>query len=208
MRIKTFLDTALSRCQCRTRETSGFSLVEMLVATLVLVLVTAMVTTGVTTAINVRRQELFASQSQVIADSLNNAISVPFRFMIYDSEDGRYVIEYNGEKIYWNAEGVSDDVLPFLSVNEEQGVFVFRGDDKDGNPIERPLLNEKSYDTCRVSMQNVEVNHAEGHEVDTSLVTGVAGVYKVIDKTDESRSKTFSFCFHPLGKDYKLVTAD
>ena len=191
------------------RAQSGFSLVEMLAATLILVLLSGLVASGVATAVSIYRQEQFVSQAQVLSDSLNSTISVPFRFMIESAksaDDNRYVINYNGENIYWDADNVSAEDLPFLGVDEERGIFVFRGKSEDGQSISRPLLNERVYDTCRVSMQNVEVSYEEGQVTDTSLVTGVAGVYKVIDKTDPSREKTFSFCFHPLGEKYKIDT--
>ena len=80
------------------RSRAGFTLVEMLAALMVLGLLTALVATGVARANDIYRAEQFASQAQVLSDSIYNAISTPIRFMRTDA-DGNYVVSLNGEKI-------------------------------------------------------------------------------------------------------------
>ena len=72
----------------RLRSQTGFTLTEMLAALLVLTLLAGVVSTGVAGAVDIYRREQFASQSQVLAGTIYNSLSTPFRFMKYGTETG------------------------------------------------------------------------------------------------------------------------
>ncbi|MBP3884581.1 MAG: type II secretion system protein [Olsenella sp.] len=159
----------------RLRSQTGFTLTEMLAAILVLTLLTGVVSTGVAGAVDIYRRERFASQSQVLAGTIYNSLSTPFRFMKDGTETGTYMVKYNGEHA----------AQPDSLLYEENG-RLYVVDDK------HPLLMEKAYGNCDVEEFHRDIS---SDSVDIS--------FAICDKTDKSLKKEYEFHFKPLGSNYK-----
>ena len=166
------------------RSRAGFTLVEMLSALMVLGLLTALVATGVARANDIYRAEQFASQSQVLSDSIYNAISTPIRFMRTDA-DGNYVVSLNGEKIKVSA-GTDGRLLA-----SRDGRLYFVGASTEGGSVERQVLIDSAYGTCDVSLEELGLS-ADDVKVKIS----------VTDASAPERSREYEYHLDPLGADY------
>lgn len=167
----------------RPRLCAGFTLVEMLAALMVLGLLTALVATGVARANDIYRAEQFASQSQVLSDSIYNAISTPIRFMRTDA-DGNYLIDLNGEKIKVSP-GADGQLLA-----SRDGRLYFVGT-SSGASVERQVLIDSAYGPCDVSLEGLALS-------DDDVEVKIA----VTDASAPDRARTYEFHLDPLGSDY------
>ena len=171
----------------RTRSQTGFTLTEMLAALLVLTLLTGVVSTGVAGATDIYRKEQFASQSQVLAGTIYNSLSTPFRFMEVKREGNEvsgYTITYN-EQISVSATD-SDHLLI-----SKDGRLYFSGSNEGGGVVEQQVLMNGAYGSCNVSLESFTCSD---NDVEVKI--------KIADASAEQRYKEFEFHFNPLGKDY------
>ena len=166
------------------RSRAGFTLVEMLAALMVLGLLTALVATGVARANDIYRAEQFASQAQVLSDSIYNAISTPIRFMRTDA-DGNYVVSLNGEKIKVSA-GTDGRLLA-----SRDGRLYFVGTSSEGGSVERQVLIDSAYGTCDVSLEELGLSDDD-----------VKVKISVTDASAPERSREYEYHLDPLGADY------
>ena len=167
----------------RPRSRAGFTLVEMLSALMVLGLLTALVATGVARANDIYRAEQFASQAQVLSDSIYNAISTPIRFMRTDA-DGNYFIDLNGEKIKVSP-GADGQLLA-----SRDGRLYFVGT-SSGASVERQVLIDSAYGTCDVSLEELGLSDDD-----------VKVKISVTDASAPERSREYEYHLDPLGADY------
>lgn len=170
------------------RAEQGFTLVEMLAAAIVLVLMCGMVTTGVIAAQNLYQREQFSSQAQILSDTIDSALSDPFRFMTSTTNsagDEVDTITFNGQEI--SAAGG-------ITLVVKDGMLYLHGDQGDFK-----LLNASAYGSCRVELVD-DPNSPDDDYYCSSA--GDNGAYRIVDAGDPSRSRTYAFYFAPIGNNF------
>lgn len=174
----------------KERSRAGFTLVEMLVALALMILMTAMVTVGVSVGLQTYRQSTFTSQSAILSNTIDSALSDPFRNMTSASDENGttvYTIVYRDD-----AQGATI-VDPQLKTNN--GRLYIVGKNLSGNAAEVTLLNGSAYADCAVT------------DVSLTLSAGNAsGTYKIQSTVDENLSKDYSFSFVPVSPIEKSPT--
>jgi len=82
----------------KTNRNAGFTLIEMTVAVVVIVLVSAAMSSGLAVATRTYRESVFQSDSAVLCDTLNTALSDVLRFAIYtQTQEGGAVLFANDQ---------------------------------------------------------------------------------------------------------------
>ena len=71
----------------KLRKKKGFTLVETVVVTLIVAMLSALLVTGIGTAIRIRSNELFASESELLASTLNTALGDVLHYSSYDGDE-------------------------------------------------------------------------------------------------------------------------
>ena len=71
----------------KRRKKKGFTLVETVVVTLIVAMLSALLVTGIDTAIRIRSNELFASESELLASTLNTALGDVLHYSSYDGDE-------------------------------------------------------------------------------------------------------------------------
>lgn len=161
----------------KKRARRGYTLVELLVSILILLLVSMAVTAGIGAASRVYRTSVFASESELLSDSVELALSDVLRYS--------KVVDANASPV------------TFTNINYEvAGGHLFlrdgylqlsrRGD--TGNAVD--LLTEGTYATMELSA--FEMTYDEDKKTYT-------GAYTIQSTAETTMTKECSFCFRSLG---------
>ncbi|MGI6032197.1 MAG: hypothetical protein ACOX69_02095 [Coriobacteriales bacterium] len=184
-------------CRYEGRARAGFTLTETLAALLVLVILTGVVALGVSAAVRIYNQEQFASQAQVLSDTIDTALSDAYRFMDYDEDSGTFSVEYAGGSDDVVIESTdSSGVSPVASIDGSsttdrgqvylQGTSVLKDSEETSDTLVR-LLNAGVYGNCTVAIDDDF----------TCTEKKVSGGYTVYS-ADASLSRHYDFTFRPL----------
>lgn len=174
----------------RRMSNAGFTLVEMLVALLIMSLMTGLVAVGISISTDIYKKEQFSSQSQVLLDTIESALSDPLRFAQPNGADTT-----KAKIVYRNNDVDSMFINPNLQARNgakaTRQVLYLSG---DNNSEGVPLLNEGIYGDCSVSVEQWSVQPKEGG----SCFQTTAKV-KVQSTRDSSLSleRTFTFDSQP-----------
>ena len=147
-----------SSCARRARQRAGFTFVEVLCALLLTALLGTAVVMGVGSAGKVYQESQATSQADMLANTIDNALSDPLRFLSKNGADA--VVTYNGVSIKKpvlvaaSFEGESEDVLYFQSAS-------------DSSKYVR-LLNEGAYGDCTVEVDNSDIS-TDNAEVEITI---------------------------------------
>ena len=165
----------------KLRLKAGFTAVEMMVAVLMVSLITASIITVSGAALNIRSNELFASESEELAMTLNTAIGD--------------VLHYStGVK---TAGGTDNTLIGLTNLNYgiKDGAFVL----KDGRlylftaadgESALPLVSKGTYTNMKIKDFDVTYNEAENV---------FEGSYN-IEGTKSNQNKSITFVFRPINK--------
>lgn len=161
------------------RRNGGFTLVEMLSALIVLTLLTGMVVMGVNLGMKTYREATFESESEILAGTINSALSDPFRNMTY-TQDDQGVRTYS--IVYRDDAAGSTVISP--SLHAEGGQVYIQGTNTSGNGI--ALLNGKAYSDCKVT--DIQLDSC-----DSAMVKGTFTIQSTLDANLVKENIDFSF---------------
>ena len=142
----------------RNARRAGFTLVEMLAALLVMALMTGIVATGISVSTNVYLKEQFSSQSQVLFDTIENALSDPLRFAQPNAENKPVVVYRNNNR---DSRFVSPDLQARPGAKGARQVLYLSGENDTAGV---PLLNEGIYGDCTVSDVTMTLEPKDGNK--------------------------------------------
>ena len=157
------------------RASRGFTMVEMLAALLIVALLSGVVATGVGVAFNVQKQATFASQSAVLSDTINSALSEAYHTG-YTDENGYHFI-------FQGARQDSSTGAPEVIFKTEGGKQVLYLTWNAGNKEAR-LLNAGAYADCEVTSGDFSA--------------GSSGSYTITSTTGTSLSKEYRYFYRSL----------
>ncbi len=169
------------RCSAKlgSRRTGGFTLVEMLAALVILMLLTGIVTMGVNLGMKTYREATFASESQILAGTINSALSDPFRNMTYTEDalgNRTYSIVYRDD--------ATGGAVTSPSLKAIDGQIYIQGSNTSGNGI--ALLNKKAYSDCKVT--SIKLDDCDG-----VIVSGTFSIQSTVDSSLKKEDIAFSF---------------
>lgn len=136
----------------KLKRSNGFTLVETLVAVLILVMLSSIVGVGINTAMKTYRELIFTSESDILASTVNTALSDLLRFASYEEEsstDAGKVIFSNRD--YYKVTNGSLDL-------SDGKIYINTDDTGSGNY--NALVNNGAYTTLQVS--DLKLNYDNG----------------------------------------------
>ncbi len=158
----------------------GFSLFESIVALLIISLLTIGITTAVNAAADIYKKSLFVSEGEVLAATVDTALSDVLRFSsAINKEDG--VIQFtNANYSVNNGHFVLNDGWLYLNLTNE------KADDAEDAPLVA-LLNGGIYTSMRID--SFTLNYDKGV---------FSGNYVIQSKKDSALEKSYDFYFRTL----------
>lgn len=75
----------------KQRKTKGFTLIETLASMLIIAMLSICLTAGTTAALHARSNQLFASESEILADTLNTALGDILHYASYSGKNGKNI---------------------------------------------------------------------------------------------------------------------
>lgn len=198
----------MNKMLCKLSSEKGMTLTELLVTMLLLVMMTATVTLGTRAGMRVYRSSRFISESHLISETIDNALSDVLRFasnpIILDDEVVHF--DQTGYGLYnensgtlkvangifylttitdQSREATNNDAMRLLSIGSYANLWVVPGDTVlNGDAL---TLNEITYDETSERFYPL------------TWKNGVfSGCYKLYDPQYHHLSETFEFCYRPL----------
>lgn len=160
----------------------GFSLFESLVALFIISILTVGITTAVNAAANVYKKSLFVSEGEMLAATIDIALSDLLRFSSDVMEEGGVVkltnLGYNVRKGHL----FLDSGLLYLNLTDE------KPDDALDAPL-APLINLGAYSSMKIKEGSFKLNYAEGV---------FSGQYVIQSKDDSTLEKRYEFYFRTV----------
>lgn len=159
------------------RRNKGFTLVETLVSLLILLLISVGVTAGVGAAGRVYRSSLFASESELLSDTLETALSDVLRYST--------VVNGASDPVTFRNPNYIDMADCSLSLTE--GRIVLQPDGADPDAEGNPLLSDGAYSSMKITAFTLT------YDGETYI-----GSYTIESTAQTGLEKTCTFCFRPL----------
>ncbi|MDD4844932.1 MAG: prepilin-type N-terminal cleavage/methylation domain-containing protein [Anaerotignum sp.] len=159
----------------------GFSLFESIVALLIISLLTIGVATGVNTAASVYKKSLFLSESDVLAATVDTALSDVLRFSSNITEQADGTVQFtNANYSVRNGHFLLKDGWLYLNLTNE------KMDDAEDAPL-AALLNGGIYTSMKIDSYILDYKD------------GVfSGSYVIQSKEDSALEKSYEFYFRPI----------
>lgn len=165
----------------KLRSQSGFSLFESILALLIVVILTTGITVGVNAAQTIYQRSVFYSECQVLAATLDTALSDVLRF----SSD---VVEEDGVVKFTNA---NYSVVKGHITRKDGWLYLNLSDEKADTEEDAPLtllLNGGVY-------SSMELTQFTMHYADSVF----SGSYEIVSKQNRNLKKSYDFYFRTLG---------
>lgn len=165
----------------RLRLKAGFTAVEMLVTALMVSLITASIVTVSGAALNIRSNELFASESEELAMTLNTSIGDVLHFS-------------TGVKITGGTDSTLTGITN-LNYGIKDGSFVLKEDrlylyTSEDTESALPLVSRGTYTNMKIKDFDIKYNNANNV---------FEGSYR-IEGPKSNQKKTITFAFRPINK--------
>lgn len=172
---------------------AGMTLVETLAAVVMIALLTGVVAAGVTAAVHIRTQSAFASESQLVSDTINAALSDVLRYADDVETDGS-----GNVTAYTNAGyGVRGGTLCVGTGDGDRGMIYLNNSGSSGSIL---LLSGPSYSGLLVVPDAFDPTaDSVGAAFDLRYSGGVfSGSYRLYDPVSGLLSDTVEFTFRAL----------
>jgi type II secretory pathway component PulJ len=154
------------------RSRRGLTLVEAIVTVMILSLISLAIATGLIVATRAQSQSIFESESGLLANTINLALSDVLRYAEYESNIGTTNVYFSNNDYSLGLEG-------HLTV--EDGILVYRNGTTGGTPLVNDYLGLK--------MKNWTLSYSGGV---------FSGGYELWDATDTIGRDDFTFAFKTL----------
>jgi prepilin-type N-terminal cleavage/methylation domain-containing protein len=159
----------------------GFSLFESIVALLIISLLTIAIATGVKTAASVYKKSLFLSESDVLAATVDIALSDVLRFSTNITEEVDGTVQFtNANYSVRNGHFLLKDGWLYLNLTDE------KADDAEDAPL-AALLNGGIYTSMKIDSYRLDYNDGV-----------VSGNYVIQSKKDSALEKSYEFYFRTI----------
>ncbi|WP_304509183.1 type II secretion system protein [Anaerotignum sp.] len=158
----------------------GFSLFESMVALLIIALLTVGISTGVKAAAGIYKRSLFVSEGDVLAATLDTALSDVLRYSSSISEEDGTVQFTNTNYSMVNGHLVLKDGWLYLNLTDEEA-------DDASDPSLTLLLSGGIYSSMEI--ESFTLNYSDGV---------FSGNYVIQSKEDAALEKSYDFYFRTL----------
>ncbi len=157
----------------KNRRKKGFTFVETLVALMIVSMLSLVVMTGIRTAWNAHDNALFASESEILADTINTSLGDLFHYASYDkTEDG--TVRFSSQEY---------GVLRGTMVVDDKGrLYVMTTESETGSKLQ--LVNDGAY--TNITIEEFKLDYDSTNAVFT-------GSYTLMGSRDQSKEFTFTF---------------
>lgn len=169
----------------KNRKKKGFTFVETLVALLIVSLLSAVVLTGIRSAWSVHDDALFASESEILASTINTALGDVLHYSSYD---------LNGSVATSDTVRISNQNYGILrgSIEADDGKIYIKVSD-DENSSRLVLISDGAYTNIRVeNFKLLYMSHDYGNVPNNTFY----GSYTL--KGADGQTKEITYTFQPI----------
>ena len=181
----------------KNRKKKGFTFVETLVALLIVSLLSAVVLTGIRSAWSIHDDALFASESEILASTINTALGDVLHYSSY---------EQSGSQGTSEIVRISNQNYGILrgDIEADDGkIYIKVSDDKNSSKL--VLISDGAYTNIKVTDFSLKYM---SHDQSTDYPEGTFYGSYTLEGTD-GQTKKITYAFQPINgkvKDGKLVS--